>query len=43
MAVSQAKLNDMYERVLSCLDAEFTDLPAGSLAEAAATGASDCF
>ena len=38
MPVSQQKINDMYERVLSCLDAEFTDLSVGSGGKIAADG-----
>lgn len=38
MAVSQREINDMYERVVSCLDAEFTDLPADSGGKIAADG-----
>jgi hypothetical protein len=38
MAVSLGKLNDMYERVLSCLDAEFPNLPAGSSGKIAEDG-----
>lgn len=30
MGYSQRKINDMYERVFACLDAEFADLPADS-------------
>jgi hypothetical protein len=30
MAVSKRLLDEMYERALSCLDAEFDDIPAGS-------------
>jgi hypothetical protein len=38
MAVSQSKINDRYQRALSCLDAEFTDLPADSGGKEAADG-----
>lgn len=38
MAFSQAKINDMYERALSCVDAEFADMPAGSGGKIAADG-----
>jgi hypothetical protein len=38
MPVSQRKINEMYERVFACLDAEFADLPAGSGGETAAGG-----
>ncbi|CAN5519018.1 hypothetical protein BH10ACI1_BH10ACI1_23900 [soil metagenome] len=38
MRYSQGQINDMYERALSCLDAEFTDIPVGSDAETAANG-----
>ncbi len=38
MAISRRKINEMYERVLSCLDAEFTDIPVGSGGAAAEAG-----
>lgn len=43
MTVSQSDINNMYERVLSCLDAEFTDLPAGSGGELAADALRDAY
>lgn len=38
MAFSQARLNDMYERALACLDAVFTDMPKPSGGDTAAIG-----
>lgn len=38
MPVAQSKINDMYERALACVDAEFPDLPAGSGGKVAADG-----
>lgn len=43
MPYTQRQLNDMYERALSCLDAEFTDLPAGSGGAVAADGLRTAF
>ena len=43
MAVSQSDINDMYERVFACLDAEFADLPAGSGGKLAADGLRDAY
>jgi hypothetical protein len=43
MAVSRSKLNDMYERVFACLDAEFADLPADSGGKIAADGLRDAY
>lgn len=38
MAVSRRKINERYERVFSCLDTEFPDLPEGSGGRIAADG-----
>lgn len=38
MGYSQRRINEMYERVFACLDAEFADLPAGSGGKTAADG-----
>lgn len=43
MRFSQSDINEMYERVLSCLDAEFTDLPVGSGGQLAADGLRDAY
>lgn len=43
MPVAQRKINEMYERVFSCLDAEFPDLPAGSGGKIAADGLRGAF
>ena len=43
MPVSQRLFNERYERVLTCVDAEFADMPAGSGGREAADGLSEAF
>jgi hypothetical protein len=43
MAVSQRLLNERYERCLDCVDAEFSDMPAGSRGKIAADGLQTVF
>jgi hypothetical protein len=43
VAFAQGKINDMYERALTCLDAEFTDIPKDSGGDLAARGLREAF
>lgn len=43
MAYSRRQINDMYERVFSCLDAEFADLPVDSGGKLAADGLREAY